>query len=165
MKNLTCRRGYGVFKGMSAEDKRLTKRLMGYWNRLRRDRPLPPWEKFNSGALEDIWGQCCVWRVEIMAGGRRSNQITYEYIGTGAQQAMGRDLTGEVFNSRLQRFYGARIVERIDEVIQDAIPLSDEGTFVNEMDKVVKYRSCLVPFGTAAGKVTHVVLGLSWRAF
>jgi hypothetical protein len=147
------------------EDKRLTHRLMSYWNRLRGELPLPQWQTFNVGALEDIWGQCCVWRVDIANFEKRTNNYTYEYIGDSAQEALGKDMTGMAFSSHFQKFPGARIVSRVDDVVAEAVPISDEGTFVNEKSKVVKYRSCLLPFGTKEGRVTHIVLGLSWKAF
>lgn len=137
---------------------------MDYWNKLRRDLPLPQWEKFNIAALQDIWGQCCVWRVDISATGH-GNQYTYEYVGSNAQEALGTNLTGVVFASHLQKFPAARITERIEETVLSLAPIMDEGSFVNQKNKVVKYRSCLLPFGTIKGKVTHVILGLSWRTF
>lgn len=147
------------------EDKRLTTRLLNYWDKLRENLPLPPWQKFNVGALEDIWGQCCVWRVDIASVDRRINNYTYEYVGRNAKEALGMDLTGLMFVSHFQKFPGARVMERIDDAVERSVPISDEGIFVNQQNKVVKYRSCLLPFGTEKGRVTHVVLGLSWKAF
>lgn len=147
------------------EDQRLTKRLMEYWNRLRGELPLPEWGRFNVGALQDIWGQCCVWRVDISENDSRVNQYTFEHIGDNAKEALGKNLTGHVFVSHLERFPGARIANRVGETVTKAQPISDEGSFVNEKHKMVKYRSCLLPFGTKEGRVTHVVLGLSWRTF
>ena len=147
------------------EDQRLTKRLTEYWNRLRKDLPLPAWAKFNVGSLQDVWGQCCVWRVDLTGLENKRRQYTYEYMGSNAREALGQDLTGMVFISHFQRFPGARVVERVEEVVASHAPVSDEGSFVNENQKIVKYRSCLLPFGTPEGKVTHIVLGLSWKAF
>jgi len=149
-----------------SEDKRLTKQLTDYWSHICRGRALPPWEFFNAGAIEDIWKQCCVWQVETGGEGRKINQYTYEYVGRGLKGALGKDLTGMVFSSRLRQFPGARIAERIDEVVLQlhAQPITDEGVFVNEKDKIVKFRSCMLPFGRK-GKVTHVVMGLSWKVF
>lgn len=147
------------------EDQRLTKRLMEYWNRLRREALLPQWAQFNAGAMQDIWGQCCVWSVTFADISAAVNQFTFEYVGDSAQQALGKDMTGTMFMSTQQKFPGARIVTRIEETVKRALPINDEGTFVNEHNKVVKYRSCLLPFGTKDGRVTHIVLGLSWKAF
>ena len=46
----------------------------------------------------------------------------------------------------------------------DPKPLVDIGQFISENNKVVKFRSCLLPFGKD-GVVTHVLAGLSWREF
>ncbi len=145
------------------QDKRLTKRLTDYWDRLRKDAVLPQWEKFNPGAFDDIWKQCCGWRVE--PGGTNSHVYTYEYVGSAVKQALGSDPTGQMFTSHFKNFPGARIVQGIDEVVSKKAPHTDEGQFINEDSKVVKYRSCLLPFGKKDGKVTHIVLGLSWGLF
>jgi hypothetical protein len=147
------------------EDKRLTKRLVDYWDRLRKDLPLPSWERFNIEGLADVWGKCCVWRVEVASSPDVRPQYMYEYVGASAEEALGRNLTGMIFVSHAQQFAGARITKRINEVVQNRTPLFDEGSFVNERNRTIKYRSCLLPFGTKDGKVTHIVLGLSWRSF
>ena len=43
-------------------------------------------------------------------------------------------------------------------------PLLDTGQFVSETSKVIKFRSCLLPFGTEE-RITHVVVGFSWREY
>ncbi len=147
------------------EDKRLTTRLTIYWNNLRKDLPLPQSELFNPAALTDIMGKCCMWRVEVDKTLNNKNIYMYEFVGQETKEALGVDMTGKSFSPNTGNFPGARIVEKIDEVVNSAAPLTDEGQFVNKNNKVVKYRSCLLPFGTKEGKVSHILLGLSWRAF
>src|ERR1700761_210174 len=136
------------------EDKRIINRLTDYWNRLRGELDLPPWEKFNTESLMDVWGQCCVWRVDVDGSNAKSpHQYIYVHIGSNAREAMGHDLMGQALQSRAEIFPGARIARKIDESVQHKKPLTDEGHFVNEKSQVVKYRSCLLPFGTREGKV------------
>ena len=105
------------------------------------------------------------WRVEIDASEARRTTYTYEYVGRDAQQALGKDLTGVMFMSHLQHFPAARVTQKIADAVGGGLPISDEGTFVNDSNKIVKYRSCLLPFGRIDGVVTRVVLGLSWKIF
>jgi hypothetical protein len=56
------------------------------------------------------------------------------------------------------------VVRKASEVLANPVPLVDMGQFINAGNKVVKYRSCLLPFGTG-NKVTHIIAGLSWREF
>jgi hypothetical protein len=70
-----------------------------------------------------------------------------------------------MFTSHFRNFPGARIVRKMDDVVKTLSPLTDSAQFVNEQNKVVKCRSCLLPFGNKQGRVTHVVLALSWKDF
>lgn len=146
-------------------DKRLTKRLTDYWNTIRKEDILPPIERFNAGALEDVIGQCCIWRVEISHSNVKTPIYTYEYVGSSLKKAVGKDMTGEIFTTRLKNFPAAKIVGKIDTVLETRLPTGDEGQFINESHKIVKYRSCLLPFGYKDGKITNILLGLSWSAF
>jgi hypothetical protein len=147
------------------EDKRLTRRLTDYWDRLRKDNPLPQWAQLNTGAISDVWGQCSVWRVEIGRQATDSIAYTYEYVGKNTKEAMGTDMTGELFLTKFRNFPGVKLTKNIDSVVKNRVPEYDEGSFINEKQKLVKFRSCLLPFGTTEGRVTHILLGLSWKAF
>lgn len=171
------------------QDKRLTLRLTEYWNSLRGDRALPEWEKFNNNEFADIWQQCCGWRVE--AGEGNTIVFTYDHVGDQIKQAIGDDLSGkqfttssrilpgapmtrnlvgaglaeQMFASDFKGFPVAGIVKKIDRVINKQAPVIDEGRFDNPERKTVRYRSCLMPFGDTDGKVTRIVLGLSWKMY
>lgn len=143
------------------EDQRLISRLISYWERICSGGSMPRWEQFNATTIEDLWQQCCAWKVDI---GGKSPSYTYEYVGKGIKGALGIDPTGTMFTTHFRNFPGARIVREIDTLVTMPKPLKDESQFVNEQSKVVKYRSCLLPFGNKK-RLTHVVLGLSWKAF
>lgn len=146
-------------------DKRLTQRLTDYWDRLRRDAQLPQIEQFNPRPLEDIMGNCCMWKVDV--GGPNNNTLLYssEFVGDGLKEIIGSAITGEVFSPHATNFPAARILGKISHAVEDKTVIGDAGQFVHDDNRVVKYRSCLLPFGTRDGKVTNVLLGVSWRKF
>lgn len=146
-------------------EKRLTQRLTDYWNRLRKEAPLPQIERFNHGALEDVIGKCCLWRVEIRDPSARARMYTYEYVGEEMQQIVGSDVIGTTISPHFKDFPAARIISKISEAVEHGTIVVDEGQFVGSNSKVIKYRSCLLPFGTQEGRVTNVLLGISWKAF
>ena len=145
-------------------DKRLVKQLTGYWQLLRKNEKLPIWEHFNQAAIGDIMEKCCVWNLEHNYEKINSKiyTYTYQYIGRKAQKAFGKDITGEVFSSKFKHFPAARITLRLDECVTEKLPIYDEGQFINENNKLIKFRSCLLPFGNKTGKVSNILLGLSW---
>lgn len=170
-------------------DKRLTQRLTDYWNSLRGDGPLPKWESFNTGEFSDIWKQCCEWRVE--AGDGNTVIFTYDHVGESVKEAIDNDLWGrkfttssrvlpgapltrniigaglaeQMYTSDFKGFPVASIIKKIDRVLNKLAPLVDEGRFENPERRVVRYRSCLMPFGTPEGRVERLVLGLSWKVY
>lgn len=147
------------------QDLRLTTRLTNYWNLLRKEQALPEFSKVNSSAVHDIWPQCLVVRIEITATGEPA-KFTFQNIGDGLKTIYASTMLGKTVSVGQKHFQGAAILKQIPNVLAKPEPFYEEGQFVNERSKVVKYRACLLPFGDAAGNtITHVLAGLSWREF
>ena len=53
-------------------EQRLTQRLTQYWDRLRKETPLPEISKFNSNAIAEIWDFCFRVGVDIHEKGKRN---------------------------------------------------------------------------------------------
>lgn len=171
------------------QDKRLTLRLTEYWDSLRGGDALPKWVKFDPASFSDIWSQCCGWKIE--SGEESSVVFTYDYVGDSVKEAVGADLAGQKFKGQMRNKQGilpakkaadaklveemfsehfkgfpvASIVKKIDKVVSKGVPLVDEGRFVDSSNKTVRYRSCLLPFGDDEGKISRIVLGLSWKSY
>lgn len=146
---------------MSSEQ-RLNERLTNYWNHLRKEEDLPEFVQFNIAAIEDLWSQCVLFTVQPTAPGQ-TPAVNFYQVGEKVKALYG-NVAGRSMATTQRHFQGAAIVQRVGDVIASPAPLYDQGQFVNERSKIVKYRSCLLPFGTK-DKVTHVVAGLSWREF
>jgi hypothetical protein len=144
-------------------DHRLADRLITYWNGLRKDAPLPDFGHFNASSIADIWQQCVLFTVSP-AVENKPFVLNFYQVGDKIKPIYGNDMIGRSFNTAQRHFQGAAIVRRMEETIESPSVLTDVGQFINERSKVVKYRSCLLPFGRD-GKVTHVVVGLSWREY
>ena len=127
---------------------RLTDRLSSYWGSLQKEGAIPAFESFNQAAIRDVWDQCML----ISVKDDNPDHPAYDYYQVGAKAKT-------IQNSR-----NAAIVERLSEVISTLKPLYESGQYMNAASHLVKFRSCLLPFGHD-GHVTHVVVGLSWREF
>lgn len=145
------------------QDHRLTERLTVYWNNLRRDDEIPDFSHFNASTIGDVWQQCVLFTVLPAAPGKRQS-ISFYKVGDNLRSLYGDDILGRTFVPSQQRFQGASIVSKIDTVLENPVPLVDAGQFISEKNKIIKYRSCLLPFGHK-GTVTHVLAGLSWKEF
>jgi hypothetical protein len=145
-------------------EQRLVERLTKYWDGLRKDANIPEFSQFNISAVEDIWGQCVLFSMQPTVGGKAPS-VNFQQVGEKVKLLYGQDMTGSVVNANQKHLQGATLVRKLGEVVHTPSPIYDSGQFVNERSKVVKYRSCLLPFGNRDGKVTHIVAGLSWREF
>jgi len=144
---------------MSAE-LRLIDRLTTYWNMIRKDQPVPEFVQFNISAIEDLWSQCVLFTVQPGV----PPTVNFYNVGDKVKALYG-DVAGRTVNTNNRHFQGASIVRKVADVVASPAPVFDEGQFVNERSKIVKYRTCLLPFGNREGRITHIVAGLSWREF
>lgn len=147
---------------MSA-DHRLTDRLTSYWTLLKKDGVMPDFAQFNSSAISDMWQQCILFTVQPGANGSPAS-VSFYMLGEQAKKIYTGDMAGRSIQPGMRHFQGAAVVRRVDQVIAAPQVIYDQGQFVNERSKIVKYRSCLLPFGKE-GRVTHILAGLSWREF
>lgn len=146
------------------QENRLTVRLINYWNQLKGVAFLPYYSQFNPAPVSDLMESCFV--LEIMPSAGSQPMYRYDYCGQAIKNVLGKDLTGQMLTTSMRLFPGARIIKRIDEVarMEAEIPLLDEGQFVNDKSKIIKYRACMVAFGKE-GTVSHILIGVSWREF
>lgn len=143
-------------------EQRLNDRLKKYWELLKQEDSMPVFSKFNSSAIDDVWGHCVLFAVNKAVGAEKS--YTFYRMGDKVKNLYKEDLTGNTLKAKQRMFKGAAIIKRIDEVVREGNPIEDSGQFVSQDNKVVKFRSCLLPFGNK-NEVTHIVAGLSWREF
>ena len=110
--------------------------------------------------MEDLWPYC--FRVSVEDA--EEPNFTYEYMGDELKKLYGSDMTGLTITHNMRGFIGAVIHKKIQEVTQSLAPAQDEGFFVNGKGQLIKYRSCVLPFGNQQ-KLTHIIVGLSYRQF
>ena len=143
-------------------EKRLSTRLLGYWNGVRKNDDFPDIKRFNVGAIEDIWPNC--FRVSVDQRGRVP-AYKYEFMGETIAKVYGRDLTGMIVDKSTRQFPGKVIHHKFADIIKECVPMQDEGHFINEKGDLIKYRACILPFGEQRKGITDIVVGLSCRVF
>jgi hypothetical protein len=139
-------------------EQRLTARLQRYWERIRRSNNIPEIQRFNAEAIEDIWPHC----FKISIAGKF---YQYDYMGEPLIKLYGRDLTGQMADVRMKQFPASVVYAALRDVLDKREPVYGDGHLVNSDGRLIKYRSCFLPFGNAKRGVTHVVVGMSYRVF
>lgn len=144
-------------------EKRLSSRVIGYWEKLRGEgERIPEIAKFRSNMLEDVWEQCIKVNINFSNG---APKFKFEHIGEDVSKAMGKKMQDQPVTG-VANVPGGRILNRITLLLpQLSTPIQDHGEMLNEKNQMVKYRSCILPFGNKDGELTHVIIALSWRIF
>lgn len=143
---------------------RLTERLLSYWNIIKKEDDVPDFSRFNPSAVTDMWQDCLLLDVQPKAPGA-TVQCTFHSIGEHLRGIYGTEMLGKTVTAAQRHFPGAVILRQMQSVVDSAVPLLDEGQFMNQNSKKVKFRSCLLPFKGKDNRITHLVIGLSWREF
>lgn len=142
------------------DGRRLTDRMITYWERLRKEDVLPNINIFRPEGLGDIWELC--FSLNVISGGP-NNMYQYDYVGRSIVEAFGVDVGGEKVNSNFKWSPGHKIIKKVDGILDSKKPIVEEGTFINKKDQKVKYRTCILPFTNSdEKKVNNVIVGLSW---
>lgn len=146
------------------QEKRLVDRLQVYWTRIKEpDQIVPKYQRFNADAVHDLWPKCIVLEV-VTHHNSPTALYTYDYMGKDIVNAYGNDLTGQYVNVHMHNFPGWQILKSVDSLLHEPKVIITEGSFVNDAHRVIRYRACLLPFGKEQ-RLTHVVVGLSWKEF
>lgn len=142
---------------------RLSDIFTKYWELIKKDSGMPNYSAINKASLVGSWEQCLVVKTQPTAAGVPPR---FQCIEAGAklEALFGHAVVGEVFTPKQKHHAAANILARLEEVWLSPAPIYDEGQFMGNHHKMVKYRSCLLPFGQGE-QVSHILVGLSWREF
>lgn len=143
------------------EERRLAYRLIAYWKKLNREPGLPDIRQFNAKSMGESWESCLRVGMQEM---NKTRAYKYEYMGPEIVKAYGKDLTGQTVTPSIRAIPGANVIKKLDASIPMHEPVLEQGALINNDDKMIKYRSCILPFGDKNFNLSHAIIGLSWKA-
>lgn len=144
------------------DERRITQRLLRYWELLTKDAPIPDFQWFNSATIEEIWPYCMCVSIQPDT---KILTYKYEYMGNDVTKFYGKDFTYATADSRIKTNLASTLIAKMDDVVKQKKPLTDDNHMVNISGQLIKYRACLLPFGNARDGITHIVVGLTYRMF
>lgn len=137
---------------------RINELLPHYWEELKAGHPLPLEQEINPDSLGEAWDWC--YLVSI-----RGDVFAYDYLGRSLLDAYGDDLTGREISETLVYPHPPSLLATFRKVTASSTPALDENQFHNSQGALVKYRSCVTPYG-AFGRtgVQFLLGGMRWKS-
>ena len=136
----------------SFQERRITVRLLSYWEKLRRGRAMPTEQDLDPDHIEDLWDHCFLLHSKQLA----NPDYHYTYFGSEIKKAYQGDLS-DVQMAGVLSPNALHITACFQKIIATHKPLVDEGEFRNLKGDVVKYRQCMLPMGD--GDQVHAIFG------
>ncbi len=140
-------------------ERRITLRLIAYWEKLRKDNLMPTEDDIDPDDLQDLWDYCFLIHVKDLD----KPDYNYTYLGEAIKKAYQGELEGEG-GDQVASPNAKELAVSYEKVIRTSAPLLDEGEFINLHNDLVKYRQCLLPLGEN-GKVDAIFGGMRFKIF
>lgn len=137
---------------------RITTRLIKYWKSIKGINDVPLEKDINYDKLSDIWDSCFILRVTEV---NKSINYSYDYIGDNIRDAYTKDLTEG--NNILVNLEASLLHNRYLEIIRKKRPIENQGTYINDNDKIIKFRQCMTPFSSNSKDVTTIIGAMKYK--
>ncbi len=142
-----------------AVERRITLRLLAYWEKLRSGRDMPAESDLKPEDIADLWDQCFLLHAEHFG----NSNYHYSYMGDSITKAW-LDGAREGDASELVSPHTARLAPIYRDIIKTGKPIINEGEFRNQQGQAVRLRQCLVPLGKD-GRVEAILGSMRFKVF
>lgn len=143
----------------SGAERRITLRLLAYWEKLRGERDMPTEEDIDPDDIQDLWDSCFLIHVKDLA----KPDYNYTYLGQAIIDAYRYGLSDDEETGLISPNAG-KLANGYNQVVITAKPLLEEGEFRNLNNQIVKYRQCLLPLGEEQ-RVKAIFGGMRFKIF
>ena len=123
-------------------ERRITLRMMSYWERLRGARSMPTEENIDPDDLHDLWDCCFLLHIKDIG----KPDYTYTYLGDEIARMFNEGLLEEAETHRKSAQI-TELTKNYNQVVETRKPVLEEGEFLNMVGSMVKFRQCLLPLG------------------
>ncbi len=140
-------------------ERRLTLRLLRYWQELRGIRNLPEEPEIDPDALGDDWGFCFLLQSRDVANIQDYN---FTYLG---ENILGAYFDREIdeHNEFLVGPNAYRLGTHFSRVLETRAPVIDEGEFLTLHARRVLFRQVLLPLGTEEKGVESIFGAMNYK--
>jgi hypothetical protein len=143
----------------STSERRVTIRLLSYWEKLRKGRVMPAEGDIDPDHMGDLWDHCFLIHIKDL----EKEGYSYSHLGEEIKNAYQGGLS-DTYTDGLISPNAARLTDCYMEIIESRKPVIDVGEFRNGRGDLVKYRQCLLPLGSG-DKVEAIFGGMRYKIF
>ncbi len=133
-------------------ERRITLRLVAYWERVRGNKVMPCEADINPDDIEDLWDDCFLVHAQDLL----QPDYNYTYLGTNVAYMYAEGIKNGGIDS-LENFNASKLSKGYQKVIDTKKPVLEEGGLTNALGRTVLYRQCLLPLGN--GDSVEAILG------
>jgi len=140
-------------------ERRLTRRLMRYWQDQRFMRPMPEESDIDPDVLGEDWLYCFMVQARDVGN---TQDYNFVYLGDKISEAYC-DAESDAFSQFMVGPNAKALAVHMQRVVDSQAPVLDEGEFTTMKGRRVLYRQCLLPLGTDEGEVKAVFGGMNYK--
>jgi hypothetical protein len=134
------------------KERRLTMRLLNYWQELRGVREFPKLADINPEAIEDVWENCYVLDTSVNA-----SHPVFSYLGKALAKYSGVYLQGQSISVTQHRTLLDQATRHFPDVLETRAPVTSEDEFLRYDGIKIIYRSIILPLSDDQKTITHVL--------
>ncbi len=138
-------------------ERRITLRLVAYWERIRGARDMPVEDDIDPDAIPELWEDCFLLHTQDL----KQEGYNYIYLGEHVAQLYAEGLSAGDCEG-VEHFNTARLGGSFQKVIDTRKPVIEEGSMRNALGRTVLYRQCLLPLGSGGG-VEAILGGIRYK--
>jgi len=146
------------FMQFTEMESRLTTRLIKYWKSLKGIHNVPLEKNIDNTAIADLWDYCFILRVKEI---KDEIDYRYDYIGKNIKNAYMKDLSEG--DNILINLEASGLHDKYMELIRLKRPIENQGTYINNNDKIIKFRQCMIPFSSDGKNVTTIIGAMNYK--
>jgi len=138
-------------KNLIGKERRITKQLLLYWNKLRDESPMPDFKELNPDIMGDVWKDCFV--VKVSGSGKHA---TFDMVYRGENVL---NLFQEV-SPKGMNYIQECLDLFFEQVIRTKRPAIEEAEFIPTDETELRFRMVILPLSESSERIDMIVGGI-----
>ena len=139
-------------------ERRLSMRLMAYWQDLRDGRPCAPAARFRPEKIKDLWDECF-----ILPASADLAQVGFVHLGSKLAAYSGLTAGHPLVSDVPAGSVLARTLELVPDLLETGRPAMDSGETTDQEGRPCLYRTILLPLGDENNAVKLILGGTRFK--